>query len=67
MDYTSIRQSLFEGKNTCENQVKACIERIKQNEGLNAFVEVYTEEALNKAKEVDLKIKNYKNQLLIFL
>ncbi|MEP7265593.1 MAG: Asp-tRNA(Asn)/Glu-tRNA(Gln) amidotransferase subunit GatA, partial [Bacteroidota bacterium] len=43
---------------SCEKQVEYYLERIKSSQHLNAFVEVFSEEALSKAKEIDSKIKN---------
>lgn len=43
---------------TCEKVVQNYLERIDKNKHLNAFIEVFTDTALAKAKEVDQKIKN---------
>lgn len=43
---------------TCESIVKHYLQAIEQKKHLNAFNEVFTESALQKAVEVDAKIKN---------
>ncbi len=42
---------------TCLDLVKYYLDNISEKSNLNAFIEVYTEEAIQKAKEVDTKIK----------
>jgi aspartyl-tRNA(Asn)/glutamyl-tRNA(Gln) amidotransferase subunit A len=49
---------LREGGLTCVQLVNHYLERIESHAHLNAFVEVYSEEALVLASEVDIKIKN---------
>ena len=59
-DYTSIEQyhsQLLEGKTTCLQAVEYFLEKIKATSHLNAFVEVYIDEAIRKAKELDAKRK----------
>jgi len=41
----------------CQKAVEYYLANIEANKNLNAFVEVYTEEAINKAKELDQKRK----------
>lgn len=58
--YTSldtIRQDIDSGSLTCVKLTQSYLDRIEKNKNLNAFLEVYTDEALAKAKEVDEKIK----------
>lgn len=43
---------------SCEQLVKSYLERIDEHQHLNAFLEVFTEEALQKAKEIDHKLAN---------
>ncbi|MFN3852727.1 MAG: Asp-tRNA(Asn)/Glu-tRNA(Gln) amidotransferase subunit GatA [Spirosomataceae bacterium] len=61
MNYTSliqIQSDLKSGKVTCIDLVSHYLERINQyNSELNVFLEVYAEEAMNQAAEVDAKIK----------
>ncbi len=59
--YTSfqeIREDLKAGTLTCKALVNHYLSNIDQQKHLNAFVDVYTEEALLQADLVDAKIKN---------
>ena len=59
-DYTSIEQyhsKLLEGKTTCLQAVEYFLSKIKAASHLNAFVEVFAEESLQKAKQLDEKRK----------
>jgi aspartyl-tRNA(Asn)/glutamyl-tRNA(Gln) amidotransferase subunit A len=49
---------LFSGSISCEATLKSYIERIHQTKKLNAFVEVFESEALQKAREIDHKISS---------
>lgn len=51
-DYQTL---LVNGKATCANAVSFYIQNIKRNEHLNAFLEVYQEEALARAQFLDSK------------
>ena len=58
--FTSIKQfqnHLKEGNITSVQVVESYLLRIKKYEHLNAFVEVFSEEALIKAAALDKKIK----------
>ncbi|MBL3655026.1 Asp-tRNA(Asn)/Glu-tRNA(Gln) amidotransferase subunit GatA [Fulvivirga sediminis] len=58
--YTSlnlIREDLKSGKITCCELVEYYLKNIEDHKYLNAFLEVYTEEAQETAKKVDVKIK----------
>lgn len=55
---TEIQNDLREGGLTCVQLVNHYLERIESHAHLNAFVEVYSEEALILASEIDIKIKN---------
>ncbi len=58
LPYSKLRQQLELGLLTCEQLVRIYLDRIrKYNSIYNAFLEVYEEEALAKAKEVDDKFK----------
>lgn len=60
-EFSSIEQyhkQLQEGSITCVQAIEHYIEKIKKTERLNAFIEVYTDEALRKAKQLDEKRKN---------
>jgi aspartyl-tRNA(Asn)/glutamyl-tRNA(Gln) amidotransferase subunit A len=54
--YSSIRsylQALKDGNTTCEEAVLHYIDRIRKHASLNAFVSVYEEEAILRAKQLD--------------
>lgn len=55
---TAIQNDIKSGKITLVDLVNYYLDRIREHKHLNAFVEVYPEEALQKAKEIDVKIKN---------
>jgi len=55
---TEIQNDLRGGGLTCVQLVNHYLERIESNAHLNAFVEVYSEEALHFAAEIDEKIRN---------
>lgn len=55
---SEIRNDLENASVTCHQLVQHYLYNIKTHSHLNAFVEVYEEEALAKAKALDLKIKN---------
>jgi aspartyl-tRNA(Asn)/glutamyl-tRNA(Gln) amidotransferase subunit A len=59
-DFSSIEQyhaRLKEGKDTCLQTVEYYIQQIQLKQHLNAFIEVYADEALQKAKVLDTKRK----------
>ncbi|MDF9795147.1 aspartyl-tRNA(Asn)/glutamyl-tRNA(Gln) amidotransferase subunit A [Catalinimonas alkaloidigena] len=43
---------------TCQDIVREYLKNIQEQDHLNVFLEVYAEEALQRAGEIDLKIKN---------
>lgn len=51
-------KELSDGRVTCVQAVEHYLRRIEATRHLNAFIEVYTEEALQKARELDEKRKN---------
>ena len=54
--YSSIQEyhnALLGNATTCEEVVAFYLERIHQHQHLNAFVQVYDEEALEKARRLD--------------
>ncbi len=53
-----IREELREGRLTCEAIVTHYLERINARPELNAFVEVYHEDALERARQVDARLKS---------
>ena len=50
-------QQLLSGETTCVEMVNHYLQQINQNQHLNAFVEVYAEEAMQKAVALDAKQK----------
>ncbi len=50
---TTYHQQLAEQKTSCEEVVQFYLDQIAQQQALNAFVEVYASEALEKAKQLD--------------
>lgn len=57
-DFSSIEQyhaALQEGRVTCLQAVEHYLQRIAATQHLNAFIEVYADEALQKARELDEK------------
>lgn len=54
----SIQSDLYSGKITCRQLVEFYLKNIEEkNQKLNAFLSVFDEEALQKADEIDAKIK----------
>lgn len=52
---SSYHQKLKEGASSCTEAVEFYLEKIKKNKKLNAFVEVYEEECISRAKFLDEK------------
>lgn len=62
-NYTSFKticQDIAEGKTTCVKLVESYLKQIKEKSHLNAFLEVYDQEALAQASLVDQKLKEGK-------
>jgi aspartyl-tRNA(Asn)/glutamyl-tRNA(Gln) amidotransferase subunit A len=60
MHYTSldaIREEIGRGSLTCKKLVEQYLQNISEKRHLNAFLEVFEEEALRQAEEVDAKLK----------
>ncbi len=55
---TDIQSALQEGSITCREVVEDYLNRIRDQQALNAFIEVYEEEALQRADTLDQKIAN---------
>jgi aspartyl-tRNA(Asn)/glutamyl-tRNA(Gln) amidotransferase subunit A len=51
-----VRSDINEGKTTVQGLVRYYLDRINANQHLNAYIEVYTDEALERAKLIDEKI-----------
>lgn len=60
MDYLSQQEKILDGTISCQSLVKESLSNIEKNKDLNAFLEVFEDSALKKAKEVDLKISQGK-------
>lgn len=58
MQYSEYRERLFAGEWNLSEVVDTFLERIKSYKHLNVFLDVYEEEARQKAKEISEKIKN---------
>lgn len=59
MNYTSLihlQQDLIAGNNSCLQIVEGYLDNIQRQSHLNAFLEVYTDEAITQAKRIDSKI-----------
>ena len=56
-DIKQYHTELDNNQTNCVEVVKRCLQLIEENKDLNAFTEVYTEEALQKAIELDEKRK----------
>lgn len=55
---TDIQADIRSGKTSCVQLVKEYIARIEANKHLNAFLEVWAEEALERAAALDIKFKS---------
>ncbi len=58
--FGEIRNDLKSGQITCLSLVENYLQNIKEKAYLNVFLDVYEVEALERAKEIDLKIKEGK-------
>jgi len=54
--FEAIQQDLKTQQTTCQLIVKAYLHRIDENKHLNAFLEIFADEAMQKAQEIDAKI-----------
>jgi aspartyl-tRNA(Asn)/glutamyl-tRNA(Gln) amidotransferase subunit A len=54
----AVQAALRAGETTCVNLVKYYFQQIEDNKHLNAYVEVFKESAMQKAEELDAKIKS---------
>lgn len=58
ISYAQIRKALDQGKLSCVELVTTHLSVIENKKHLNAFLSVYSDEALLRASEIDEKIKN---------
>ena len=56
--FSAVQKALRQGDVSCVDITKCYLKRISEQNSLNIFVEVYSEEALEKAQAIDLKIKS---------
>jgi len=56
-DFLDIQKDLKDGTLTCVERVQYHLDNITRKQHLNAFLSVYAEEALERASEIDKKIK----------
>ncbi len=56
--FKEVKQAIEKQETNCVSLVKYYLEQIEANKNLNVFLEVYADEALQKAAEIDEKIKN---------
>ena len=59
-DLITIQLQIREGKLNCKDLVRSYLDNINSQKDLNVFVEVFAEEALQRADEIDSKIKEGK-------
>lgn len=55
---SDVQEALFAGKITLEQLVQSYLQRIEDKKSINAFVEVFAEEALEQARILDAKHKS---------
>ena len=58
--YFEVKKALQKKRTTCLEITQNYLNRIAKNSHLNAFVEVYSDESLFQAKQVDKKISKGK-------
>lgn len=56
--FKAVKQAIYSGETNCLSLVKHYLEQIEVNKNLNVFLEVYANEAIEQAENVDQKIKN---------
>lgn len=59
----ALHQAIAEKQTNCEEQVQYYLERISSNASLNAFVEVFAKEALQRAQQLDKKPADRRGRL----
>ncbi len=57
-NFSDLSKALKEGLTSCKEQTELYLKNIEAKKDLNAFLEVYSDEALARAQEIDEKIKN---------
>ena len=61
--YKTLRQDILDGKINCTQLVNHYLHQAKINKHLNIYVELFAEEAIEKAKQLDRKLKSNPNQI----
>ena len=54
----SIQNAIKAGEISCLSLTQSYIKNIDSNKNLNAFIEVFTDEAIQRARQIDKKIRN---------
>ncbi len=62
-DLASVQQAIREGQTSCKALVAFYLEQIKEHQHLNIYLEVFEEEALQKAAALDKKIQESPEKL----
>ncbi len=60
---SSVQEAIKKGEISCTALVKHYLQQIKNSESLNIYLEVFEEEAIQKAKDCDLLLKNEPEKL----
>ncbi len=55
-DYFSLQPQIINGNTSCESITQEYLKNVSQNQDLNAFISVFNESALERAREIDQKI-----------
>jgi aspartyl-tRNA(Asn)/glutamyl-tRNA(Gln) amidotransferase subunit A len=55
-DFASLQARLHAGETTCEKITEEYLHSIERHKRLNAFLEVYSEKAIDRSREIDRKI-----------
>ncbi len=59
-DILSLQQDLKDGQVTCQSLLTDVLAKIEEHKHLHVFLEVFTASAMQRAKEIDLKLKEGK-------
>jgi len=59
----SLQDNLRSGSTSCEKVVQAYLQKIEQTTSLNIYIEVFSNEAIEQARALDLKIQSNPDQL----
>ncbi len=57
-DFETIKKELSSGTTTCEKLTQSFLKKIEEGKRLNAFLSVFTDKALEDARDVDKKLAN---------